>query len=134
MKKKIIALALAAVMVVLTLGLASCTGGDNTDPAGEGGTNAAKNGTLTVGFDAEFPPMGFKDDNGNYVGFDLDLAKEVAKRLNILGAADTFRAAAIEQLEVWAQRAEVPLIKHKEGADPAAVVFDTSRRGQGPGL
>ena len=83
MKKKIIALALAAVMVVLTLGLASCTGGDNTDPAGEGGTNAAKNGTLTVGFDAEFPPMGFKDDNGNYVGFDLDLAKEVAKRLNI---------------------------------------------------
>ena len=43
----------------------------------------------------------------------------------ILGAADTFRAAAIEQLEVWAQRAEVPLIKHKEGADPAAVVFDT---------
>ena len=43
---------------------------DNTDPAGEGGTNAAKNGTLTVGFDAEFPPMGFKDDNGNYVGFD----------------------------------------------------------------
>ena len=64
MKKKIIALALAAVMVVLTLGLASCTGGDNTDPAGEGGTNAAKNGTLTVGFDAEFPPMGFKDDNG----------------------------------------------------------------------
>lgn len=83
MKKKIIALALAAVMVVLTLGLASYTGGDNTDPAGEGGTNAAKNGTLTVGFDAEFPPMGFKDDNGNYVGFDLDLAKEVAKRLNM---------------------------------------------------
>lgn len=35
MKKKIIALALAAVMVVLTLGLASCTGGDNTDPAGK---------------------------------------------------------------------------------------------------
>lgn len=43
----------------------------------------------------------------------------------ILGAADTFRAAAIEQLEVWAQRAEVPIIKHGEGADPAAVVFDT---------
>lgn len=43
----------------------------------------------------------------------------------ILGAADTFRAAAIEQLEVWAQRAGVPLIKQKEGADPAAVVFDT---------
>lgn len=43
----------------------------------------------------------------------------------ILGAADTFRAAAIEQLEVWAKRAEVPMIKHGEGADPAAVVFDT---------
>ena len=43
----------------------------------------------------------------------------------ILGAADTFRAAAIEQLEVWAQRADVPMIKHSEGADPAAVVFDT---------
>ncbi len=43
----------------------------------------------------------------------------------ILGAADTFRAAAIEQLEVWAQRSGVPMIKHNEGADPAAVVFDT---------
>ncbi len=43
----------------------------------------------------------------------------------ILGAADTFRAAAIEQLEVWANRADVPMIKQKEGADPAAVVFDT---------
>lgn len=43
----------------------------------------------------------------------------------ILGAADTFRAAAIEQLEIWADRAGVPLIKHQEGADPAAVVFDT---------
>ncbi len=52
MKKKIIALALAAVMVVLTLGLASCTGGDDVGYAGESGTNAAKNGTLTVGFDA----------------------------------------------------------------------------------
>lgn len=43
----------------------------------------------------------------------------------ILGAADTFRAAAIEQLEVWSERAEVPIVKHTEGADPAAVVFDT---------
>lgn len=43
----------------------------------------------------------------------------------ILGAADTFRAAAIEQLEVWSQRADVPMIKHAEGSDPAAVVFDT---------
>lgn len=43
----------------------------------------------------------------------------------IMGAADTFRAAAIDQLEVWADRAGVDIIKHKEGADPAAVVFDT---------
>ena len=43
----------------------------------------------------------------------------------ILGAADTFRAAAIDQLQVWAERAGVDIIRHKEGADPAAVVFDT---------
>ncbi len=43
----------------------------------------------------------------------------------ILGAADTFRAAAIDQLQVWADRAGVDIVKHKEGADPAAVVFDT---------
>lgn len=42
----------------------------------------------------------------------------------MLAAADTFRAAAIEQLEVWANRSDVPLIKQGEGADPAAVVFD----------
>jgi len=47
----------------------------------------------------------------------------------ILGAADTFRAAAIDQLEIWAQRAGVELVKHKEGADPAAVVFDTINAG-----
>lgn len=43
----------------------------------------------------------------------------------ILAAADTFRAAAIDQLDVWAQRAGVDIVKHKEGADPAAVIFDT---------
>ncbi|MEW8955038.1 signal recognition particle-docking protein FtsY [Clostridium sp.] len=42
----------------------------------------------------------------------------------LLAAADTFRAAAIDQLEVWSQRANVDLIKHQEGSDPAAVVFD----------
>ena len=47
----------------------------------------------------------------------------------ILGAADTFRAAAIEQLEVWAERADVDIVKHKEGADPAAVVYDTIQAG-----
>lgn len=43
----------------------------------------------------------------------------------LLGAADTFRAAAIEQLEIWADRAEVPIVKQYQGADPAAVAFDT---------
>lgn len=43
----------------------------------------------------------------------------------ILGAADTFRAAAIDQLQIWADRAGVELVKHGEGADPAAVVYDT---------
>lgn len=43
----------------------------------------------------------------------------------ILGAADTFRAAAIDQLQIWADRAGVDMVKHKEGADPAAVVYDT---------
>lgn len=51
----------------------------------------------------------------------------------ILGAADTFRAAAIEQLQVWADRANVDLIKHSEGSDPAAVVYDTIQAGKARG-
>lgn len=43
----------------------------------------------------------------------------------VLGAADTFRAAAIEQLEEWGRRADVPVIKQKLGADPASVAYDT---------
>lgn len=43
----------------------------------------------------------------------------------ILGAADTFRAAAIEQLDIWGQRAGVPVIKQKMGSDPASVAYDT---------
>ncbi len=49
--------------------------------------------------------------------------KTVGRRV-IICAADTFRAAAAEQLTVWAERADVPIIKQKEGADPAAVVYD----------
>lgn len=45
-------------------------------------------------------------------------------RSPMMAAADTFRAAAAEQLSVWAERAGVPIVKHGEGADPAAVVFD----------
>jgi len=48
------------------------------------------------------------------------------KGLNVvLGAADTFRAAAIDQLQVWADRVEVPIVKQKMGSDPASVAFDT---------
>ncbi len=43
----------------------------------------------------------------------------------ILGAADTFRAAAVEQLTIWSERAGVPIVKQKMGADPASVAFDT---------
>ena len=55
--------------------------------------------------------------------------KEEGKKV-ILGAADTFRAAAIDQLEIWADRAGVDIVKHNEGADPAAVVFDTISAGK----
>lgn len=43
----------------------------------------------------------------------------------VLGAADTFRAAAIEQLEIWAKRVDVPIVKQKMGSDPASVAYDT---------
>ena len=49
--------------------------------------------------------------------------KQIGKSV-YLGAADTFRAAAIEQLEIWAQRVDVPLVKQKMGSDPASVAYD----------
>ncbi len=59
------------------------------------------------------------------IGKIANCLKQQGKKV-MLCAADTFRAAAIEQLEVWANRSDVPLIKQKEGADPAAVVFDAA--------
>lgn len=47
----------------------------------------------------------------------------------LLAAADTFRAAAIDQLQIWADRAQVDLVRHEEGSDPAAVVFDAINAG-----
>lgn len=64
MKKKLMAVLFAAIMVT---GLLGCGG---------------KKETFTVGFDAEFPPYGYMDDNGEYIGFDLDLAAEVCTRNN----------------------------------------------------
>lgn len=50
--------------------------------------------------------------------------KQQGKRI-VLGAADTFRAAAIEQLEIWGERVGVPVVKQQMGSDPASVAFDT---------
>ena len=67
----------------------------------------------------------------NGVGKTTSIAK-IAHRLKengkhvMLAAADTFRAAAIDQLQIWADRVGVELIKHTEGSDPAAVVFDAA--------
>ena len=65
----------------------------------------------------------------NGVGKTTSIGKLAAKNKQdgkkvLLAAADTFRAAAIDQLEVWSNRSEVDIIKHQEGSDPAAVVFD----------
>lgn len=50
--------------------------------------------------------------------------KKAGKKV-ILGAADTFRAAAIDQLEIWAERVDVPIVKQQMGSDPASVAYDT---------
>ncbi|HBA04960.1 MULTISPECIES: signal recognition particle-docking protein FtsY [unclassified Clostridium] len=65
----------------------------------------------------------------NGVGKTTSIGKMAARIKNnnykvLLAAADTFRAAAIDQLEVWSNRANVDLIKHQEGSDPAAVIYD----------
>ncbi len=66
----------------------------------------------------------------NGVGKTTSIGKIAAQLKNegknvVLGAADTFRAAAIDQLEIWSQRAGVQMVKSVEGTDPASVVFDT---------
>ena len=57
------------------------------------------------------------------IGKIAHLLKGQGKKV-VVAAADTFRAAAIDQLEIWTERAGVPIIKHEEGSDPAAVIFD----------
>ena len=52
----------------------------------------------------------------------------------LLAAADTFRAAAIDQLQVWSERVGVEMVRHREGADPAAVVFDAVQAGRSRGV
>lgn len=71
----------------------------------------------------------------NGVGKTTTIGKIAAKLVKdgkkvVLGAADTFRAAAVEQLEEWARRAGAEIVKHSQGADPGAVVFDTLKAGE----
>ena len=96
MKKRLLSAVMASAMV---LSLAACGGAKTETTAAEttaekkeetttAGTTAAETaeaagGTLIVGFDQDFPPMGFVGGNGEYTGFDLDLAKEVASRLGL---------------------------------------------------
>ena len=54
---------------------------------------------------------------------------KLAGKSVLLGAADTFRAAAVDQLTIWSERADVPIVKHSMGADPSAVAFDTVQSG-----
>ncbi len=89
-------------------------------------------GAASNGFDAPLPstPHVIMIVGVNGVGKTTTIGKlayryREAGRKVLLGAADTFRAAAIEQLDIWANRAGVELIKQSHGADPAAVAFDT---------
>jgi fused signal recognition particle receptor len=61
------------------------------------------------------------------------LLKKQGKKV-LVSAADTFRAAAIDQLEIWAERAGVDIVKHKPGADPAAVVYDSIQAAKSRGV
>ena len=74
--KKFLTIALAAVMAVSAL--AACSSNEAADESSVTG-----DGQFVVGFDAEFPPMGFVAEDGSYTGFDLDLAAEVADRLGL---------------------------------------------------
>lgn len=85
-----------------------------------------------IAFDAPLPnkPHVIMIVGVNGVGKTTSIGKMAARykaagKSVILGAADTFRAAATEQLDIWAERAGVPIIKQGHGADPAAVAFDT---------
>lgn len=96
MKKRLLSAVMASAMV---LSLAACGGAKTETTAAEttaekkeetttadttaAETAEAAGGTLIVGFDQDFPPMGFVGDNGEYTGFDLDLAKEAASRLGL---------------------------------------------------
>ncbi len=64
----------------------------------------------------------------------LAAREKAAGRSVLLAAADTFRAGAIEQLQTWADRLELPLVRHKEGADPSAVLYDALSSAKARGI
>jgi len=87
---------------------------------------------VSSGFDAPLPvkPYVILVVGVNGVGKTTTIAKlaynfKKAGRSVLLGAADTFRAAAIEQLKIWSERAGVPMVSQQMGADPASVAYDT---------
>ena len=80
MKKRIIFLLVIAMMAGVVL--SACSGGKQTSKD-TSLDDVKKAGKFIVGLDDSFPPMGFRDEAGNIVGFDIDLAKEVAKRLDV---------------------------------------------------
>jgi fused signal recognition particle receptor len=95
----------------------------------------AVSGALEVG---PIPPTVYLVVGVNGVGKTTSIAK-LAYRLKrqgkrpLLAAGDTFRAAAIDQLEIWGERIGVDVIKHREGADPSAVIFDSVKAARSRG-
>lgn len=94
MKKRLVSAALAAVMALSMTACGSSSATETTAADTEAAESQAEestaeeaktadSGTLIVGFDQDFPPMGFVGDDGEYTGFDLELAEEVAKRLGL---------------------------------------------------
>ena len=80
--RSIIALSLVAVMV-FAVGACSCSSGGSSNSNSTSSSAKNDDNTFVVGFDAEFPPYGFKDEEGNYTGFDLELAAAVAEKLGM---------------------------------------------------
>lgn len=95
---------------------------------------------IPADFDTEFPqrPHVILIVGVNGVGKTTTIGKlahlyKAAGKKVILGAADTFRAAAVDQLKIWSERADVPIIQQGQNADPAAVAYDTIAAAQARG-
>ena len=89
MDKKIILISLLVIMGIIAV--SGCIGSENSSNSNQTSNVTNDGNTFVVGFDSEFPPYGYKADNGSYEGFDLDLAQEVCNRNNW-----TFKAQPID--------------------------------------